>query len=131
VVLLNDKNLIPFTERQPREHKELSVKGGKASAKKKRELKSMKEMFSSLLAADAVKRKDLKKLEQYGEDKSNQMLMVISLFELVKEKGPKSVEAFKEISKYFEENGSNEEDRSFNNLIEAIKNVRKTKSKTE
>ena len=47
--MANEQNLIPFNERSPRELKEISRKGQKASTKAKREKKTMKEMLKLCL----------------------------------------------------------------------------------
>lgn len=47
--MANERNLIPVTKRTPREQKEISSKGGKASAKAKKQRKTMKEQMQYLL----------------------------------------------------------------------------------
>lgn len=61
------------------------------------------------------------------------MLLAASIFEIVKEKSGKSVDAFKEIMEIIGEKGgqNNEENDNFNNLIGAIKYARKTNRKTK
>lgn len=118
---MNDENLLDISKRK--EHKKFSSKGGINSVKTRRNNKSIKEMFTELLSSDTKDSKSLEKLKKYGKDKSNQMLMVISLFELVIEKGNKSVDAWDRIMEIIGETNNNEDDKSFNNLIEAIKNV--------
>ena len=49
--MANEQNLIPMTERSKEEHRQLSSKGGKASAKAKRKAKSMREAARILLEA--------------------------------------------------------------------------------
>lgn len=48
--MANNENLKPNSERTPRERKELASKAGKASGKKRRELKTMKLMLDYLLS---------------------------------------------------------------------------------
>lgn len=126
---MNEENLVPLTKRVQREKREIQSKGGKASVQVRKQKKSMRETFMALLETDAKDRKDVEKLKKYGEEKSNQMLLAVSMFELVKEKGYKSVDAFKEIMEIIGENGSQgaQESQDFNNLIGAIENVRKAK----
>lgn len=133
VVGMNDENLIDISTRTPREHKELSRKGAERANEVKKEKKSMRDMFETLLTSDAKDKKDLEKLKKYGKEKSNQMLLAVSMFEMVKEKGAKSVDAFREIMELTgEKNGQNkEENDSFNNLIGAIKHAKKINSKTK
>ena len=46
---MNDQNLIPVTKRTPREQKEISSKGGIASAEAKRARKTLKETLLMML----------------------------------------------------------------------------------
>lgn len=46
---MNDENLIPFTERSPREHQELSRKGAIASNKVQKQKKMMREVVQNLM----------------------------------------------------------------------------------
>lgn len=50
---MNEKNLIPFTERTENEQREIASKGGKASGKARRRKKSMKQCMEMLLALPA------------------------------------------------------------------------------
>ena len=62
---MNDENLIPFAERTPREHKELSSKGGKECAKVKREKKTLKEQLRLLLSLPVEDKKLNHNVGQY------------------------------------------------------------------
>lgn len=50
---MNEKNLIPFTERTENEQREIASKGGKASGKSRKRKKSMKQCMEMLLALPA------------------------------------------------------------------------------
>lgn len=70
-------------------------KGGKASAKKKKYKKLMKECMNTILSLKATDSEALKVLEDMGiEDTSNNMLVAVGLFNAAV-KG--NVEAFREI----------------------------------
>lgn len=130
---MNNENLIDISTRTPQEHKELSRKGAQKANLIKKEKKSMRETFELLLSSEAKDREDIEKLKKYGKEKSNQMLLAVSMFEIVKEKGNKSVEAFKEIMELIgeKEKQNSEEDKSLNKLIGAIKYARETNAKTK
>lgn len=88
--MANEKNLIPVTKRTPREQKEISSKGGKASAEARRRRKTMKENAELLLSL-SVKNPKLKKImKELGineDDQTNQMAMIISLMNKVITRG--------------------------------------------
>ena len=94
---MNEKNLIPFSEREPREIRKLASKGGKKSAKIKKERRLFSETIRELLSMDTKNRQNLKKLENYGTDMSNQMLLAVSLFETATGNKTQSVAAFNSI----------------------------------
>ena len=48
--MANEQNLIPVTKRTPREQREISSKGGKASAEAKKARKTLKETLLLMLA---------------------------------------------------------------------------------
>lgn len=63
--MANEQNLIPVTKRTPREQKEISSKGGKASAKAKQERKTLKQELLLLLEEEDTQKKiSLSLLEQ-------------------------------------------------------------------
>lgn len=47
--MANDKNLIPFSQRTEEEQREIRSKGGKASQKKQREKKALKQLMQDIL----------------------------------------------------------------------------------
>lgn len=125
---MNDENLIPSSLREAREIKELGSKGGKASAKKRKEYKSMKSAFQTLLSMKAKDKDDIEKIKEYGIENTNQMVAAVAMFEMVKKKNSKSVDAFEAVMKALGEStgqtqSSPDNDKSFNNLVEAINNV--------
>lgn len=74
--MANEQNLIPITKRTPREQREISSKGGKASAEAKRKRKTMKEQTELLLSLPLRDNKVKERLKGLGfetEDIDNQM----------------------------------------------------------
>lgn len=78
--MANEQNLIPVTKRTPREQKEISSKGGKASAEARRKRKTMKEQVELLLSLPLKDKTAQKKLKMLGIDVDNldnQMAMMV------------------------------------------------------
>lgn len=79
---MNEKNLIPFTERTENEQREIASKGGKASGKSRKRKKSMKQCMEMLLALPASPddRQLLSDIgvafAELGDDELNNMLVV-------------------------------------------------------
>lgn len=139
---MNDHNLKPFHEMSYEEHKKLSSKGGtnrtKAIWKKKEEeaqIKKLKPILLSILNSE-VKIQSLKDLLRINGIKENSLFSALSLSVLIKgiKKGDlntlvKIMEILGETHE--KEQTQSDENKSFNNLVEAIKSVRETKSKTK
>lgn len=100
---MNEKNLIPFSERTAAEAREIGSKGGKASVAARRRKKTMKQVMSMLLSMPANTHVDYEILlengidvDQLGEDLVNNMLVVNTAL-LAKAKTG-DVAAYKEIT---------------------------------
>lgn len=52
--MLNDKNLVPFTERSESEVREINSRGGKKSGETRRRKKALKSLMNDLLSSDIV-----------------------------------------------------------------------------
>lgn len=63
---MNEKNLIPFSERTEKEQREIRSKGGKKSAQNRREQKTYKEMAKAMLSATITDKNMLNELKAYG-----------------------------------------------------------------
>ncbi len=136
------KNLLPLNTRSKEKKLEIQKKGGKASVEKRRSnaqkkvereamLKLMKDFLYSMVSEGEL----LQFLEQSGvkdeKNKTYAMVLIVSTIKKAIEDGDfdillKLMELFGEIG----EKSNSEEDKAFNNLIEAVKNVRKSKRKT-
>ena len=79
---MNEKNLIPNSERTPSELREITQKGGKASAESRRRKKDMKQKMKALLELPAAVN-DREQLEALGvdpDDMDNEMVLVMAMF---------------------------------------------------
>ena len=79
---MNEKNLIPNSERTPSELREITQKGGKASAESRRRKKDMKQKMKALLELPAAVN-DKEQLEALGvdpDDMDNEMVLVMAMF---------------------------------------------------
>ena len=63
---MNDKNLIPFSERTESEQREIRSKGGKQSAKNRREQKTYRDTAKAMLSATITDENILNELKAYG-----------------------------------------------------------------
>ena len=138
---MNDKNLVPISSREAREIKQMGKKGGKNSViarrKKKEEAKQneklvdiLKKVIFSEVKSEVVK----KKIKELGIEGSNYFtaLCAVSTTKAM-QKGDFNV-IFKMIELIDKSNLNSfqtEENESFNNLIGAIKNVRKIEPEAE
>lgn len=52
--MLNDKNLVPFTERSESEVREINSRGGRKSGETRRRKKALKSLMNDLLSSDIV-----------------------------------------------------------------------------
>ena len=138
---MNDKNLVPISSREAREIKQMGKKGGKNSViarrKKKEEANQneklvdiLKKVIFSEVKSEVVK----KKIKELGIEGSNYFtaLCAVSTTKAM-QKGDFNV-IFKMIELIDKSNlntSQTEESESFNNLIGAIKNVRKIEPEAE
>ena len=79
---MNEKNLIPNSERTPSELREITQKGGKASAESRRRKKDMKQKMKALLELPAAvnDREQLQALGVDPDDMDNEMVIVMAMF---------------------------------------------------
>jgi hypothetical protein len=122
---VNEKNLIPLTKRELREHKKIASNGGKNSGKKRKKLKSFREAITELLTLPPPERTDCEKLKEFGLEETNQMLAIVAFFEGLLGKNKTCADSYKLLLDILGENKSTslENSESFKNLIEAIRNV--------
>ena len=89
---MNDKNLIPFSERTESEQREIRSKGGKQSAKNRREQKSYREMAKAMLSATITDENILNELQAYGLSETD--VKAYTLLGMIKASGNGSHNAF-------------------------------------
>lgn len=81
--MANEQNLIPNNERSPNEVRENGRKGGKASAKKRQQNKTFKELcnqFANNIITNEKLKKQLVELGITDNEVSNKMAMVVALW---------------------------------------------------
>lgn len=138
---MNNNNLVPISSREAREIKQMGKKGGKISVmsrrKKKEEIHQSKKLVDTLIniLSSKVTSKGIKnKLKEFGID-GDDYFTAMCVFAIIKalKRGDFNVilKLIELIDRKQDEDNSDTQDQSFNNLIEAIKNVRKTKPKTK
>jgi hypothetical protein len=89
---VNDKNLIPFSERTESEQREIRSKGGKQSAKNRREQKTYREMAKAMLSATITDENILNELKAYGLSETD--VKAYTLLGMIKASGNGSHNAF-------------------------------------
>ena len=89
---MNDKNLIPFSERTESEQREIRSKGGKQSAKNRREQKTYRDMAKAMLSATITDKNILNELKAYGLNETD--VKAYTLLGMIKASGNGSHNAF-------------------------------------
>lgn len=86
--MANEKNLIPNSERTPKERQDLARKAGQASGIARRRKKSMREaadLYLSLPVTDGRRAGKLRRRQIDPEDIDNQMAMIVGLVDAATE----------------------------------------------
>lgn len=137
---MNDENLIPLSKRVQREKEKIQKMGRKANKerilKEKKEAKQNKsfiEILKGVLETPVKSKKIKQKMKDLGIEGDNYFtaMCAFSTVKNLQQGNFNTVAKIIELMSSFGNSADSEEDKSFNNLIEAIKNVRKTKSKTK
>ena len=89
---MNDKNLIPFSERTESEQREIRSKGGKQSAKNRREQKTYRDMAKAMLSSTITDENILNELKAYGLSETD--VKAYTLLGMIKASGNGSHNAF-------------------------------------
>lgn len=97
VVILNEKNLVPFTERSKSEARQLSSKGGKKSGETRRRKRDLKNTMKALLEMPVTDNNLWNSLSQMGVSPENINNHTAIAVALMREAMCGSVKAFKEI----------------------------------
>jgi phage terminase large subunit len=119
---LNEKNLIPNSQRTPEELREMTRKGGIRSGEVRRRKKTMREMVKLIGSspADAKQKAQLKALlgdRIEDEEITYTMLVAMTLYQkALKEKNMQAIEKIFEIDGLFEEKDTSYQDLSVDEL---------------
>lgn len=89
---MNNENLIPFSERTESEQREIRSKGGKQSAKNRREQKTYRDMARAMLSATITDENILNELKAYGLNETD--VKAYTLLGMIKASGNGSHNAF-------------------------------------
>ena len=89
---MNNENLIPFSERTESEQREIRSKGGKQSAKNRREQKTYRDMAKAMLSATITDEDILNELKAYGLSETD--VKAYTLLGMIKASGNGSHNAF-------------------------------------
>ena len=103
---MNDKNLIPFSERTESEQREIRSKGGKQSAKNRREQKTYREMAKAMLSATIKDKKIIDELQAYGLSETD--VKAYTLLGMIKASGNGSHHAFDRLMELIGEKEQNQ-----------------------
>lgn len=88
----NEKNLIPNSQRTPKELREMTRKGGIASGKARRKKADLKKAMQVLLAMDVASEKSKQQLEELGVEATNEMLLAFATFQQAVKGNQRAVE---------------------------------------
>ena len=115
---MNDKNLIPNSERSPKEVRENGRKGGIRSGEVRREQKTYREMAKAMLSAKITDPKTLKELAKYGIEETD--IKALTLLGMIKASANGSHNAFDRLLELTGEKGAPSDPNRFNEGIQAL-----------
>ena len=138
---MNSENLVPISSRTAREIKQMGKKGAIRSIEVQRKNKEDKQknqrlvdILRNILSSKVTSKGIKNKLKEFGID-GDDYFTAMCVFAIIKalKRGDFNVilKLIELIHRKQDEENSDDQDQSFNNLIEAIKYVRKTKPKTK
>ena len=118
---MNEKNVIPFSERTESEQREIRSKGGKQSAKNRREQKTYRDMAKAMLSATITDENILNELKAYGLNETD--VKAYTLLGMIKASGNGSHNAFDRLMMLVgeETQTTTSEQEKQANLLKAIK----------
>ena len=103
---MNDKNLIPNSERSPKEVRENGRKGGIKSGQVRREQKTYREMAKAMLSATITDENILNELKAYGLSETD--VKAYTLLGMIKASGNGSHNAFDRLMELIGEKEQNQ-----------------------
>lgn len=114
------ENLVPLPERTKDAQRAIQSKGGKVSAEKRRERKSMREGFNAILTAPIKDKDALKELKAAGvTDKDAQALLLLRVYKQAAEGNIRAAEFIAKVTGEFEQQATVEE-LPATNFLEAL-----------
>lgn len=115
---MNDKNLIPNSERSPKEVRENGRKGGIKSGQVRREQKTYREMAKSMLSAQITDPKMLEEMAKYGIEGTD--LKAYTLLGMIKASAEGSHNAFDRLLELAGEKDTPTDQTRFNDGLMAL-----------
>ena len=115
---MNDKNLIPNSERSPTEVRENGRKGGIKSGQVRREQKTYREMAKAMLSAQITDPKMLEEMAKYGIEETD--LKAYTLLGMIKASAEGSHNAFDRLLELTGEKDTPADQNRFNDGLMAL-----------
>ena len=115
---MNDKNLIPNSERSPSEVRENGRKGGIKSGEVRREQKTYREMAKTMLSAQITDSKMLEELQRYGVSETD--VKAYTLLGMIKASAEGSHNAFDRLLELAGEKDTPTDQNRFNDGMQAL-----------
>ena len=115
---MNDKNLIPNSERSPKEVRENGRKGGIKSGQVRREQKTYREMAKAMLSAQITDPKMLEEMAKYGIEGTD--LKAYTLLGMIKASAEGSHNAFDRLLELTGEKDTPTDQNRFNDGLMAL-----------
>ena len=115
---MNDKNLIPNSERSPKEVRENGRKGGIKSGQVRREQKTYREMAKAMLSAQITDPKMLEEMAKYGIEGTD--LKAYTLLGMIKASAEGSHNAFDRLLELTGEKDTPADQSRFNDGLMAL-----------
>ena len=118
---VNDKNLIPNSERSPKEVRENGRKGGIKSGQVRREQKTYREMAKAMLSAKITDENILNELKAYGLSETD--VKAYTLLGMVKASGNGSHNAFDRLMELIGEKEQNQNENVIAKLDKVLGDI--------
>lgn len=115
---MNDKNLIPNSERSPKEVRENGRRGGIKSGQVRREQKTYREMAKAMLSAQITDPKMIKELQAYGISETD--VKAYTLLGMIKASAEGSHNAFDRLLELAGEKDTPTDQNRFNDGLMAL-----------
>ena len=118
---MNDKNLIPNSERSPNEVRENGRKGGIKSGEVRREQKTYREMAKAMLSATITDENILNELQAYGLSETD--VKAYTLLGMIKASGNGSHNAFDRLMELIGEKEQNQNENVIAKLDKVLGDI--------